>query len=333
MFNIYNVSRKMITLVDSNELFELSIEFLERSFPDSEFFIFKYDGSNNRFSVLYNKKSILEEVLFHFGVNIKRKWKENFIANNKVMLLDREKDTDHTYYEFLPNHVRFLLFIPLLKEDKNIQVAVVMFKNNNYVPFINLEYLDIFYKQMNLGLVKINMYEQIQEKSIRDSLTNLYRRTFLEERFDYEIKRCIRENTSMAILMIDIDFFKSYNDKYGHLLGDKVLALVADILTKSLYDTDVIARYGGEEFIVLMPRVNREESIAKAERVRQEIENTQFFDDIEQRVTISIGVSCFPEDGITKDVLIEKADNALYYAKNNGRNVVVDYLEVQKVLN
>jgi diguanylate cyclase (GGDEF)-like protein len=127
-------------------------------------------------------------------------------------------------------------------------------------------------------------------------------------------------------MMMDIDYFKQYNDAHGHPQGDILLKLVSNIIVDKLRDTDAVGRYGGEEFIALLPETNKEESIAIAERIRNEIENYKFPRAETQpggRITISIGVSSYPEDGDSLERVLQSADDALYSAKNMGRNRVV----------
>ncbi|MCP4482286.1 MAG: GGDEF domain-containing protein [bacterium] len=332
MSNIYNVSRGIIKSVNSKDLLDLSIEFLEKSFYDHGYFIFDYYTKDNRFTVIQHKFGIPDEFLFKFGIYLKTRLASNFFVENKTILVDKISLIKHGFYEFVDGNLKSLLFIPLITQDNYYKIAVVLFENIKPLKYINLEYFDILSKQMNLGFSKVRIYEEIQEQSIRDSLTNLYRRSFLEEKLEYEIKRSEREHSSIGILMIDVDYFKCYNDKYGHLVGDKVLVKVANCIKSAVYNTDIVARYGGEEFLVLMPMVDREKAIAKAEKIRMEIQNTHFFDNVNDNITISVGVSCYPSDGVDKNILIKKADKALYYAKNNGRNMVVDYLEVARVI-
>jgi diguanylate cyclase (GGDEF)-like protein len=179
---------------------------------------------------------------------------------------------------------------------------------------------------------KIKIYEEVQKQIITDSLTGLYNRHFINDRFLYEMKKYNRENKEFSFIIIDIDFFKHYNDTYGHLVGDSILKQCAKLLKELFYETDFVARYGGEEFVILMPGTSVSLALKKAEKVRKIIENTPFYtyDDIliNERITISVGISSFPDSGKDLNSIFEKADTALYYAKNNGRNMVVNSLDI-----
>ncbi|MBV9086578.1 MAG: GGDEF domain-containing protein, partial [Acidobacteriaceae bacterium] len=144
-------------------------------------------------------------------------------------------------------------------------------------------------------------------------------------------KRSERKKQNFALLMIDIDFFKSLNDHYGHHVGDQVLRDVAAILMKDMREVDTVARYGGEEFVLILPETNGPGAMFVAQRLRTAVEQAKFFAgsprDIE-RLTISIGIAIFDTDAQFRRDLIEASDAALYAAKSQGRNQVVLYSEL-----
>lgn len=166
---------------------------------------------------------------------------------------------------------------------------------------------------------KAGAFEQL---SVTDALTGLLNRRYLEERLTEEIKRSNRHGYPMSFMMIDVDEFKSYNDRFGHPEGDKALKLVAREMRETLRGADVAARYGGEEFSILLPQTTGEEAEAIAERIRHRIETTEFPN---RRVTVSIGIaSCSLELNAPQE-LIAAADHALFAAKKKGRNNVQIY--------
>lgn len=163
---------------------------------------------------------------------------------------------------------------------------------------------------------KAGEYEQL---SVTDPLTGLLNRRYLEERIAEEIVRSKRHRFSLSLMMLDVDDFKAYNDKFGHPAGDTALRTVAEILKETLRGADVAARYGGEEFAILLPQTSSEEAAQIGERLRRRIEKAEFSG---RNVTVSIGIaSCSNEVDSAKD-LISAADVALYSAKNQGRNNV-----------
>lgn len=167
---------------------------------------------------------------------------------------------------------------------------------------------------------------RLEQLAQTDPLTQLLNRRALTERITAEMERALRYDSSMALLMIDLDHFKTVNDTYGHLVGDDVLRDVAALLTATIRTTDMVARYGGEEFLVLLPETDDAGAEAFAERIREAIERHKFGGRIDQpalRLTTSVGVATFPAARIESvEDLFARADAALYRAKADGRNRV-----------
>jgi diguanylate cyclase (GGDEF)-like protein len=161
---------------------------------------------------------------------------------------------------------------------------------------------------------------ELEKLSITDRLTQLYNRVKLEEVFTEQIQIASRYNTPFSLLLCDVDFFKSVNDNFGHLIGDQVLIEIANILSTTIRDTDIIGRWGGEEFLVICRETDKESALLLAERLRMAVESHSYITN--QPQTISIGVSSFTskESEVT---MLGRADSALYAAKNSGRNCVV----------
>jgi diguanylate cyclase (GGDEF)-like protein len=161
---------------------------------------------------------------------------------------------------------------------------------------------------------------ELERLSITDDLTGLFNRRYLMDMLALEIRRSRRMNHPFAVLMADVDNFKTYNDAYGHLEGDAALARVAAILRDTSRDVDCAARYGGEEFVVLMPETEMAGAVEIAERIRTRLAGDAV---IGEALTISVGVAQFPADGETPEALLARADAALYQAKRDGRNRIV----------
>lgn len=162
----------------------------------------------------------------------------------------------------------------------------------------------------------------LKELSITCQLTKLYNRRYLIEQGELAFQKCLEEQNHCSCIAIDIDFFKKVNDTYGHLIGDEVLKHVANIITNSVRRIDMVTRYGGEEFVILSPNTTLESAVKIAERVRQHVEDHPYIADFEINVTVSIGIAGYGDsDNIsTFYELLDKADQALYIAKESGRN-------------
>ena len=181
----------------------------------------------------------------------------------------------------------------------------------------------ILFNQLFLVLKRVRLYASIEELAITDGLTGLFRRRYLQEKLEEEIDRCNKMSLKFVFLMLDLDHFKNYNDRYGHLVGDGLLSSVAGILKDNLRQVDIVARYGGEEFAIILPNTDREEAKFISSRLRQSIEQAHIEAYGENlQITISIGASIFPSDAKESQELIDKADQAMYRAKQSGRNQV-----------
>lgn len=165
------------------------------------------------------------------------------------------------------------------------------------------------------------LQEELRERAVRDGLTNLFNRRYLDETLERELARAKREGYPLSLVMIDIDHFKRLNDTYGHQAGDKVLRELAALLWGDIRAEDVPCRYGGEEFLVLLPRMPLDIALERAEGWRRTFQATRVpFGDFQLETTISCGLSAYPEHARTPDDLIRCCDGALYKAKHHGRN-------------
>lgn len=173
------------------------------------------------------------------------------------------------------------------------------------------------------------LQSQLREQAIRDALTGLFNRRFLEETLEREVARAIREQSDLCLAMIDVDHFKDFNDQYGHKAGDIVLQSLGRMLLNTTRAGDVACRYGGEEFVVVMPGASLEAAYKRAEEWRAGFQAANpTLPDYIIAATVSIGLACFPEHGGDSDTLVDAADKALYQAKDGGRNRVSVYREV-----
>ena len=184
----------------------------------------------------------------------------------------------------------------------------------------------ILAQQFALGLRRIRLYEKIEELAITDSLTHVFTRRYSLERLNEEFKRATNHKLNISFLMIDVDNFKSYNDKYGHLVGDAILKATASVIKSSIREIDLLGRFGGEEFICILPETTKDGANLAAERIRKAVyeKEIKVYDEI-LKVTVSVGVATFPHDASNPTDLIDKSDWALYRAKKMGKNRVCSF--------
>lgn len=173
-----------------------------------------------------------------------------------------------------------------------------------------------------LSLSNVRLREQLEEASIRDALTGLYNRRFLDDTLTRELARAERQSSPLSVLMLDIDHFKPINDDHGHAFGDKALIDVADLLSTNVRRGDIVCRYGGEEFVIIMPGAGLAAARQRGEHLRQQVAtlNIAMDDGAPLRITVSLGLACYPQHGEYAETLLHHADMALYGAKQGGRN-------------
>ena len=175
-----------------------------------------------------------------------------------------------------------------------------------------------------LSLASLQLRETLREQSIRDPLTRLFNRRFLEESFERELQLAARKGQSVAVLFLDLDHFKSFNDTFGHDAGDMVLQSLADLFRKFFRSTDICCRYGGEEFAIILPESTSSDAVISADALRSEVKGLrlQYKKQLLGQLTVSAGVAAFPEHGVTAKGLLKIADECLYESKARGRDVV-----------
>ena len=182
-----------------------------------------------------------------------------------------------------------------------------------------------FVSELGMAFRRVKLFQEVERLSEIDGLTGVRRRGAFDRRIADELVRARTFKTTFGLMLLDIDHFKSLNDRYGHPFGDQVLKRVGAVLNASVYETDFVARYGGEEFAIILPRAEPAGALRKAEAIRAAIEAERFPVGFEElQITISIGLAHFPRDAGTPEELVAGADAALYAAKSAGRNRVVD---------
>jgi len=186
--------------------------------------------------------------------------------------------------------------------------------------------LKAFSELIALALANVRLRENLRHQSIRDPLTGLYNRRYMEDFLFKQLHQAERIHASFAILMLDLDHFKRINDNYGHEAGDTVLKGVSDVLENNIRDGDIAARYGGEEFIILLYNMDTVNSQKRADLIRKDIHSLKIKYGAEP--ISSIGIAMYPKDKKNPQELIDAADKSLYLAKKSGRNQVVLFSEM-----
>ncbi|MFE8071438.1 diguanylate cyclase [Marinobacteraceae bacterium S3BR75-40.1] len=257
----------------------------------------------------------------------------NYVARTRKTLVIEDARKPHNALpalyrdeEVVEREVRSLLCMPLISgEEENRLVGILYLENNaasGAFTRSRTEVLDI------ICLAAVGRIE-LSRKAVSDGLTGLFNHEYFKRMLEKEIQLSHRQHRSLSLILLDVDHFKSFNDQWGHQLGDRVLQTVAQTVPHSCRESDIVARYGGEEFAVILPDTSMEEGLEVAERIRSSIAETV----VEHQgqplsVTISLGVSSLGVETESAEALIKAADEALYQAKENGRNAVVGAFDV-----
>lgn len=229
-----------------------------------------------------------------------------------------EVELDGIITHFVPADV---FVLPLDLKDRAMGM-VLLAKSTSFSRDTSC-FVRLIRNSLGLALRNAMSHERLQEIAAVDPLTQLYNRRFGLQRLEEEFSRSRRSSMPLGLIMLDIDHFKSINDTHGHIVGDRILVHVSKLLQQHARQEDIAMRYGGEEFLLLLPGTCTTNLAQMAERLRQEVAQAEFTleDEKKLRLTISLGVACYPEqEANTGEELIQQADQALYQAKQNGRN-------------
>ena len=218
---------------------------------------------------------------------------------------------------------RSVLVLPLVRGEQVLGTVTLASSRAKAFPPAAREMLRVISHQVGVSLQNARMYQSMEERATTDGLTGLTNHRAFQERLEHLHALAERTGQKFSIILTDIDHFKSVNDTYGHPVGDAVLKRVAAIFTQHARKVDIVARYGGEEFVLVLPDTDGEGAAVFANRLREEIAaQSMTSDNGSFSITLSLGVAEFPGDGLERHELIEKADQALYYCKEHGRNRV-----------
>jgi diguanylate cyclase (GGDEF)-like protein len=234
-----------------------------------------------------------------------------------------ELDCEH-FQEAKPERY---LCVPLIAHSETLGVLNIECPTEQPLATIEerIESLQQFVQLIAMSLAGLQLRTKLENQSMRDPLTSLFNRHFMQVAFDRELLRAARRKNNLAVFMMDVDHVKKFNDHYGHAAGDAALVEVAKVFRNEVRSEDIVCRYGGEEFAIILPEINAEAAYERAERIRRAVSVLRIPLETagSAEVTVSIGVALYPAEGETSETLLRAADKALYAAKHAGRNRVV----------
>lgn len=232
-------------------------------------------------------------------------------------------------YPFTKNRdCKSFICVPLIRKNKKYGLVLIEHNYEDAFNMENLRFLEIIGRQVEVTMENAWLYEKMKELATIDGLTGIYNRVYFQEKFKEELNNAKTENYDLSLVILDIDHFKNFNDKYGHLFGDEVLKHIVKIINRLLRKGDIFARFGGEEFIILFPRMSIEQAYTKVNQLKEEISKSKIHDgETVATVTASFGISSYTTKVFSETEMIRLADEALYLAKNSGRNCIKTYLD------
>jgi diguanylate cyclase (GGDEF)-like protein len=279
-----------------------------------------------------DSKGILEEKVAHISIDRFDELFKFFKDRDKPALVSELQETDAFKKSLEPIIDAGIVLIAPIHHGNHLDGFILLgdrIKDRSYSED-EIEVLKMFNSMLAVAITNASMYERIKELSYTDGMTQLHNYRYFEKRLSEELARAKRNKNGLSLLILDVDYFKNYNDTLGHQAGDEALRILSNVLRATARNVDIVCRYGGEEFAVILPHINYEGAEIFAERVREAVEAEKFpKEEVQPQglLTVSVGVSYFPDHSEEISDLIYKADLALYKAKRTGRNKVVFYDE------
>lgn len=326
---LYNISQAVNFIDDLKGLIQVILGRALETIDAEKGSLMLYDMSDNtlQVKVVYGLKDPKVEFDINNGVIECSKLKVNegiagkVFAEKKSIITNLGQNDPRFKQANLMNNISSMICVPLIAKGEAIGVInITNKKNNKLFNKQDLEFIEALSNQAAIAIDNAKLYEL----ATKDGLTKLYIHRHFRTLLESEITRASRYKHVMSLLMMDIDNFKHVNDTYGHLVGDRVLKEIAVTIKNTCRNIDVPARYGGEEFTVILPETAAKDATIIAERLRKNIAKIEvpIDDKVTLKTTISIGISEFPSSATTAEELISTADQALYKAKNDGKNCI-----------
>jgi diguanylate cyclase (GGDEF)-like protein len=328
VFNLMTLQQSgkvLSSTLDLGELINISIDMFLETVWSNKGVLMLFSEDKPELEVKAFKGLSLEEVL-ELQKDPAESWAMTTVEKEKKPILAQALASKSSYqsYSTVNRKLPFAVYVPLLKEGELYGIVKVGPKINGEAFTENdLEFFATLASQAVIAFENARLYSL----AITDSITKLYVHRYFQLRLEEEVARSRRYNSTISLLMCDIDHFKDINDTYGHQQGDMMLREISKILRQNVRTTDIAARYGGEEFAIILPETTQADAKIVAERIRRDVSNYEFPSIISGqppiKCSMSIGVAGFPLNADDKDQLIQKADSSLYRAKDMGRNKVI----------
>jgi diguanylate cyclase (GGDEF)-like protein len=325
---IYEIGQEVNSIIDLDRLYENITDTLKKYLRINEFAILVFDDKKENLSVKvasgFKDNEAILRTEFKRGEGI-----SGIVADTGKRIYVKDTSIEKRYLHYKGEQKvesGSFLSAPLIYKGETLGVINFGRPGVSSFSFTDIKMMTLVAGHVALAIANAKLYTKTRELSVKDELTQVYNRRHFQQMLQMEWKRAVRFYRDLSLVMIDVDHFKAYNDTFGHLQGDLVLKQIGQIMQRNLREVDTVARFGGEEFVLLLPDTDKHGAIAVAEKVRRLVELNRFTTEERastRQITISAGVSSYPDDVSEMDDLIDHADIALYRAKEEGRNRVI----------
>lgn len=333
--SLYQIGLVTTSSLQINEVMQLIYEQVNRALRPDTFYIALYD--EDEAELRYDIFVEGGETLQPFKARLESVGIASWVIRNRRPIFVRNWSTEKEQLPFETNMVgttaQSLISVPLIAKDKIVGVLSVQAAQPDAFEMHHLRLLSSIASQAALALENARLHAQVHEQAQRDSLTGAYNHGTFIDKLNRALEAARHDGSTVALVMLDIDKFKTYNDTYGHLVGNDVLRSVVSSIQSHVKSTDVVGRWGGEEFAILLPYVSRAQARLVTERIRQTVAHNVMRDMQNRPIpspTVSQGIALYPDDAVQIEELIGKADTALYRAKDLGRNHIVEWISISQ---
>jgi diguanylate cyclase (GGDEF)-like protein len=329
---LYEFTNILGTNVEYRGMLELIVDSIKRIIDYDRCCLFIYDETKNELYNTVNRGFPVE--MNYLKIPLEQFWYGKTLKSGQAILIEdlpkeiyQGKVDSFRHLELLSD-IKSFIAVPMIIQNKSIGILLIAKDTIAGFSYENLRLLFIIASEAALAIQNMQLYQQVYTSSITDGLTGLYNHKYFREQIELQVQQAKEYGFNLSLALLDIDHFKSFNDTYGHQVGDIVLKGVAKLIQDSVPSDNLVARYGGEEFAVIMPDTPIEEALLLCEKIRVNIANHNFQAEEKAmlKVTVSLGVACFPEHIKNMQRMVEElidlADEHLYYSKDKGRNQV-----------
>ena len=331
LYLLYTLSKNLNLSIQLNGLFEKVIKLLKDSLKIEDFCLMLMDEELNELKVWKANEityDTIKDITFKMGEGVSGIAAQ---TGEPILIQDVSKDDRFLYYRGKLPNIGSFMSIPLKSaNDKVIGVLNIHKYTINAFKETDKVFFSAVAENVAHTIERARVYEKAQKEAMFDGLTALYTRRYFLENTHRQCSKAERYREVFSIILLDIDYFKYFNDTYGHLMGDEILKKIAYLLKTNIRQSDIVSRYGGEEFIILLPKTDRDGASSIAEKLRNLVEKDLAMDSRGEKITITAGVANYPEDGKTVEEIIATADKLLYFGKESGRNKVVSHIPDMK---